>query len=294
MWRDDATHDQVVAALEAEDVLYTVVDPDDVGRFFPGLRPDSRRGIWQENAGPLLASSALDAYVSLFARAGGRLSIGPVIRHVDTAGDGVRLTDADGRRYDADVVVLAPGPGAGALLASMGIDIAFRPLLEQVCHIDNPARTDHLPCLYDGPIGDEPGMYAMPTPGRGYKLGIDQALRPWLEIDHDRVPDLTVSAMISARVRRNFLDLDPTVRDAQVCSWTDSPDGRFVIDTVAGGRVVLACGDSGEGFKFSALFGPLVADLAEGGAIDPDLASFALARFAAGGGAVEDSGGVGR
>lgn len=294
MWRDDATHDQVVAALKAEDVPHTVVDPDDVGRFFPGLRPDGRKGIWQESAGPVLASSALDAQVSLFARSGGRLSIGPVIREVETTGDAVRLTDAAGRRYDADVAILAPGPGAGALLSSMGIDIAFRPLLEQVCHVDDAARTDHLPCLYDGPIGDEPGMYAMPTPGRGYKLGIAQPLRPWLEIDHDRVPDPAVSAVISARVRRNFLHLDAAVRDAQVCSWTDSPDGRFVIDTLAGGRVVLACGDSGEGFKFSALFGPLLADLTEGGAIDPDLASFGLARFAAGGEAVEDSGGVGR
>ena len=38
MWRDDATWERVVAALRAEDVPCTVVEPDDVGRFFPGLR----------------------------------------------------------------------------------------------------------------------------------------------------------------------------------------------------------------------------------------------------------------
>jgi glycine/D-amino acid oxidase-like deaminating enzyme len=76
------------------------------------------------------------------------------------------------------------------------------------------------------------------------------------------------------------------VLDAQVCSWTDSPDGRFVIDTVADGRVVVAFGDSGEGFKFSALMGLVLADLAEGRPADDDVATLSLARFADGSGAV--------
>jgi glycine/D-amino acid oxidase-like deaminating enzyme len=42
---------------------------------------------------------------------------------------------------------------------------------------------------------------------------------------------------------------------------------------------VLACGDSGTGFKFSALMGELLADLAEGAGPDPDVAAFSIARF---------------
>ena len=60
-----------------------------------------------------------------------------------------------------------------------------------------------------------------------------------------------------------------------------SPDGRFIVDTLPGG-IVLACGDSGEGFKFSALMGLVLADLAEGGEPDDDVATFGLARFALG------------
>ena len=146
--------------------------------------------------------------------------------------------------------------------------------------------TDNLPCLYDGPMGDEPGMYGMATPGRGYKLGVDYSIRDWTENDLDRVPSAHVSSMISERVVRNFTHLDPAVLDAQVCSWTDSPDGRFVIDTVLDGRVVVAAGDSGEGFKFSALMGLILADLAEGNAPDADVATFGIERFAHGGGVV--------
>jgi sarcosine oxidase len=74
---------------------------------------------------------------------------------------------------------------------------------------------------------------------------------------------------------------DPAPFAAQVCCWTESPDNRFVIDRLDGG-VVLACGDAGEGFKFSALMGEVLADLAEDRPVDADVASFGLARFAGG------------
>jgi len=282
LWRDVVTSSLVAAALTAEGVPHTVVDPGDVATFFPGLRPDGRVGIWQETAGPVLARAALDAQAALFAMAHGEVVCGPVIREIDTTADGVLLTAEGGRTFQADVVVLAPGPGAGPLLEQLGVHLTLHPVLEQVCHVGHAPDTDDLPCLYDGPQGDEPGMYAMPTPGRGYKLGIDLPLRDWHEDDVNRVPDAHVSAMISERVVRNFVDLDPTVLDAQVCSWTDSPDGRFVIDTLAEGRIVLACGDSGEGFKFSALMGLVLADLVEGAPEDADIVPFGLLRFAAG------------
>jgi len=283
LWRDDVTSGAVAAALEAEGVPCTVVEPDDVGRFFPGLRADGRVGVWQETAGPVLARAALDAQAGLFAMARGDFVAGPVIREVDTSDDDVVLRAADGREFRADVVVLAPGPGIVRLTEALGIDVEFRPVLEQVCHVGQAPATDAMPCLYDGPLGDEPGMYAMPTPGRGYKLGIDLPIREWHEDDLDRVPVPAVSDAISARVVRNFDSLDPTVLDAQVCSWTESPDGRFVIDRLAGGRVVLAAGDSGEGFKFSALMGLVLADLAEGLPVDPDILPFGLARFSSDG-----------
>jgi sarcosine oxidase len=282
LWRDDVTAALVTESLTAEGVAHTVIDPGDVGRVFPGLRADGRVGIWQETAGPVLARAALDAQAALFAMAHGELVCGPVIREIDTTADGVLLTAEGGRTFQADVAVLAPGPGAGALLAALGVPLTLRPVLEQVCHVGHAPDTDHLPCLYDGAQGDEPGMYAMPTPGRGYKLGVDLPLRDWTEDDVDRVPDAGISTLISERVVRNFTDLDPTVLDAQVCSWTDSPDGRFVIDTLAEGRIVIGCGDSGEGFKFSALMGLVLADLAEGQPQDPDIVPFGLHRFAGG------------
>ena len=163
-----------------------------------------------------------------------------------------------------------------------------------------------------------PGLYAMPTPGVGYKIGLDAPVRflgggggeeeeeaggedgddgayePRLDRDDfSREPSDAASAAIEARVRESLPGLlDPSssspssssspLHSVQVCTWTDSPDGRFVVDVLprSGGRVVVAAGCSGEGFKFSALMGTVLADLAQAGRVaDEDVACFGLGRF---------------
>jgi len=112
-------------------------------------------------------------------------------------------------------------------------------------------------------------------------VGLDRPLRDLVDGDVDRTPDPDLLRLASDRVARELPSLDPTPLDAQVCSWTVAPDNRFVVDMLPGG-IVLAGGDGGEGFKFSALLGEVLADLAEGATADPDVASFGLARFADG------------
>ena len=124
-------------------------------------------------------------------------------------------------------------------------------------------------------------MYAMTTPGVGYKIGVDRALRDWSLDDADRTPDPALLDLLRDQVAIGLEGFDPEPFDPQVCCWTESPDNRFVIDTLPGG-VVIACGDAGEGFKFSALMGTVLADLAEGRPPDADVATFGLARFADG------------
>jgi sarcosine oxidase len=277
LWRDAEALDAVRSALSSEDVAHELVAAADVDRFFPGLRADDRSAIWQTDAGPVLAADSMVAQAGLFEAAGGTTVIGAEVVDVDVLPSGVRLTCADGSRLDADSVVLAPGPGARALLPRIGVDVPMRPVLEQVVHVGGPGDTD-LPCLYDGPT-DQPSMYAMPTPGLGYKLGLDLPLRELMDDDLDRTPDPALTRMAADRVRRDLTAIRADVVDAQVCSWTMSPDHRFVIDVLPGG-IVIACGDSGEGFKFSALMGLVLADLATGSAPDADIATFGLSRFA--------------
>src|SRR3954447_7131191 len=289
LWRDGpAGIGDAVAALTGEGVRHEVVAAADVGSRLPGLRPDGRPAVWADEGGPVLADVSLRAQQRLFQAAGGELVVGRQVEAVTAQAEGVRIELDDGSALDADATVLAPGPGAVRLLDGLGVRLSLRPRLQQVVHpgaAGAPGAMAGLACLVDCPwFADDgtevPNLYAMPTPGRGYKVGIDRPLRDLADGDLDRTPSAPTTAQITERVRLDITGVPAVPLDAQVHSWTGSPDRRFVLDTLPGG-IVLACGDSGEGFKFSALMGPVLADLAEGRTPDADVASFGLARFAA-------------
>lgn len=276
LWRD---HDpsRLLTTLREEGVEHVQVEASDVGRWIPGLVSDERPAVWTPVGGCVLAAASLAAQQELLRDCGGRLLHDEVVG-LDPASGIVDLKGAG--RMTADVVVLAPGPGAVTLLPMLDVTVPLTPRLEQVVHFGSaeaPHRYDATPCLFEGRYGASPGFYSMPTPGRGYKIGLDEPVRDWTPEDLDRrpSPERTDATAIEA-ARLGFIT-DP-VLDAQICSWTDSPDGLFVIDRID--RVVLACGDSGAGFKFSALMGEILADLAEGADPDEDVASLGLARFA--------------
>lgn len=274
LWRDHHLS-RLLETLRSEGVEHVQVDAPDVGRWFPALVPDERSALWTPLGGYVLAAASMAAQERIFRGAGGRLVLDEVTG-IDADSGTVELRRG---RLTADVVVAAPGPGAVTLLPMLGVDLPLAPHLEQVVHFgsaDAPHRYDDLPCLFDGEYGPSPGFYAMPTPGVGYKIGLDDPVRDWTPGDVDRTPSQVRTEETAREARRLGFIPDPAL-DAQICSWTDSPDGVFVIDRV--GRVVLACGDSGAGFKFSALMGEILADLAEGAEPDADVASLSLSRF---------------
>jgi sarcosine oxidase len=280
LWRDSGSHARLIRALEAEDVAHEVVKAPDVGSRFPRLAADERDAVWLEDAGVVLAKLSLDVQLRRLSAASGAVMRAGVLE-IETRGiDRIVVLD-DGRALPFDRVVVAAGPGASRLLERLGHPIPLRSYLEQVVHFGDPTNlhlTDGLPCIFDGPTRGRAGVYGMPSPGIGYKLGLDTPLRPWSRHDSDRRPDRTRTGLLAAIVGETFGAFIPRVIDEQVCTWTDSPDGRFVIGEPEAG-VVIACGDSGEGFKFSALMGIVLADLVEGVAPEADLRPFAFDRF---------------
>ncbi|WP_067186017.1 NAD(P)/FAD-dependent oxidoreductase [Microtetraspora niveoalba] len=281
LWRDTASLPRLTTALREARVPFAEVPAADVGRFFPGLASDGRDAVFQEDAGVVLAEAFLAAQADRFRAAGGRLLTGETVVAVDAAARRPVVRLAGGTTLPGDAVVVAAGPGTPELLPRLGVAVTLRPYLEQVVHYADTGRPDlaaRLPGLFDGPDAGAPGVYGMPTPGVGYKVGLDTPLRPLVPGDDDRTPVPERTAELTRRMRAMFPDVVPRVVDEQVCSWTDSPDGHFVIDRVGGGTV-LACGDSGEGFKYAALMGEVLADLAEGGEPDDDIRAYSLARL---------------
>lgn len=288
LWRDMPSLPAARAAIAAIGIAHTEVPADEVGDFIPGLRPDGRDAIFVPDAGVVLADVLLSRTLAAFIAAGGTYLPQTEVVGVSTAGGLATVALAGGAELDAEQVLITAGPGSGAILQSLGLDISLTPYLEQVVYFGDPLQrppAPDLPALFDGPTESVPGIYAMPSGGAGYKVGLDTPLRPLAggtlgdDLGRAEVPERT--EVIRARVERDLTHVTPTVLDTQVCTWTDSADGDYVIGRVRP-EVTIACGDSGEGFKVSALLGELLADVVTNVPVDVELMQhWSPERFAA-------------
>ncbi|MCZ3390219.1 MAG: FAD-dependent oxidoreductase [Actinomycetia bacterium] len=289
LWRGGLAED-VAHALFAEGVEHEQVDQARQAQLFPELRWAGEGAVvWQPEAGAVRADDSLRACLTRLRRSGGALVGSCTVDSVEPLPSGgvEVVADVSGTRttWVADRVVVAAGPWAGPLLATMGIEVALTTSLAQVTYVKggDDIPWSSRPCLVDvPPDGSSFGFYAMPTPGIGYKVGLDDPVRPFSESDFEREPDSLREEEAAQRVRRELPAFDATPVRSELCAWTESVDDRFVIDRV--GDIVLACGDSGQGFKFLPMFGEVLANLVEGkahpDAVAADVASLGLARFA--------------
>ncbi|GAB3407528.1 FAD-binding oxidoreductase [Schumannella luteola] len=280
LWRHPESAAQLVRSARAEALDFELVAAERVPGIFPGLRDDGRDAVLLPDAGTLVADRVLETQLARFRAAGGRLSTGRYALSVERRPTSPRIRFADGTHDDADAIVIAAGPGAKQLLESLDLPAPLHTHLEQVVHFPTAPEVDGdaLPVLFDGPRGEEPGIYAMPSLGVGYKIGLDGPLRAHSHDDTDRTPSAERTELLRARVARDFGALVPEPLDAQVCSWTDTPDGDFVLDAVGDG-IVIGCGDVGEGFKYSALMGLVLADFVDGLPQDDDVLAYGIRRF---------------
>ncbi len=276
LWRDDHSLPAVAEALASIGQPVKRVSADHVGEAFPGLRPDGRDALLVEQAGVVHADRLLGGALRAFLGAGGDYRPHSRVVRIEPGATTATAVLEDGTAHEAEQLLLAAGPGTAELLPGLGLRLPLTPYIEQVVYLGDPALSPpapDLPGLVDCPIGDEPGVYAMPNGAAGYKMGIDQPLRRLVDgtlgddLDRTAVPDRTET--IRARVERDLAAVPPIVLGTQVCTWTDSGDGDFVVGRVHP-AVVLACGDSGEGFKYAAFMGEYLAELVEGGTGDPE------------------------
>jgi sarcosine oxidase len=273
-----------------------VMPAADAARRFPAIAA----------GGPVLLepdSAVIAADQALAALAAGEAEIRTGIRVTRVSDDGRQVTlQTTAGEVRARTAVITAGPWSSGLLATAGVPIPGRPVLEQVAYLraaraggdasaDAPASSadaDSAPIFI---CHADQVPYGLPVPGSPlYKIGIHQS---GPATDPDAQDDTADSGLISelARVTRRYLPaFDPEPVATERCVYDNSPDEDFIIDRI--GNVVIGCGTSGHGFKFGPLLGEWLAGLATGlpdpargtglpqSQLDPRLARrFTISRF---------------
>jgi len=244
-------------------------------------------------AGPALLepdSAVIAADQALAALVAGGAEIRTGIRVTRLSDDGRRVTlQTTAGPVAAQAAIITAGPWSSGLLASAGVPLPGRPVLEQVAYLRARAGDDDSTPIFICHADQVP--YGLPVPGSPlYKIGIHQSGPATDPDSRDESPDLGLMSALAKVTRRYLPGYDPEPVATERCIYDNSPDEDFIIDRI--GNVVIGCGTSGHGFKFGPLLGEWLADLAAGRAghecgtsrtqiqLDPQLAErFTIRRF---------------
>ena len=263
------------ATARAWDLPHEVLDAAAIAGRFPALRPPAGTyGLYEPQAGVVSPEAAVAAHLQLATGYGALLRHDEALVSWEQRGPGVAVTTTRGR-HEAGALVLAPGRWVPELLADLRLPIAVE---RRVQHWYAPPSLagfgpGELPVwLWD--LADGTSLYGVPSlDGQTVKAAVHFSADPPAG---DWSPE-----QIAATLAPLLPGLgDRPVRSAP-CWYALTPDQHFVVGPHPGcDRVLLACGFSGHGFKFTPVLGEALADLVTGGGSRVALSLFAPDRFA--------------
>jgi len=257
-----------------------------MGQRFPqfSLCPDDI-AVFEADAGYVNPEDAVRAHLELARRDGADLRFGAKVAGWRLDGDGV-LVEFRGGTARARSMILTAGPWTAPLARGLEVPLRVgRRVMHYLSPVAGPARFDAAHCpVYVFQTGPGDAIYGFPLigdPANGVKVGFHYR---GTDVDPDTV-DRAVSAAECEEMRALLAERIPGLAgehvDARVCMYTLTPDEHFVIDLLPGsaGRVALAAGFSGHGFKFTPVVGEILADLALHGATEHPIGFLGASRF---------------
>lgn len=244
--------------------------------------------VYQPDAGIVAADRAVAAMQRRAAAEGAELHEREAVLRLEPQPDGVEVITQRGR-YSAGRVVVAAGGWLSKLVELAGVRLTVQQ--QQVVYLETgvDARRfslSEMPVFIDrrGTAGGE--IYGLPTFELPHAIKVGDhrgvpAARNDIDPDAPR-PGLDEEwAARTARFASGlFPGLSGRVVASTTCLYTNTPDGRFIVDRLPEfPNVIVAGGGSGHAFKFGPVLGEAIADLASVGRSRHDLTPFALGRF---------------
>lgn len=247
------------AALDEAEAPYEWLTADEAAGRWPGLRFDDA-ALFQPDGGVAHPDNTLTILQRDAIAHGAEWRTHTRVDTIAETADGVSAV-AGGRTYTADQVVVTAGVWSH-LLADLPADIATQ---VQPAHFVPLDPATPWPTFIHRRVDEHghalPEAYGLPSPD-GIKVGfhgggkvVDPDDRDF-EVVADEVEDLR------AYVGEWVPGVEPATLDPGTCLYGGLAEDDFIIDRT--GRVTVAAGFSGHGFKFVPLVGRMVADLVAG------------------------------
>jgi sarcosine oxidase len=271
--------DDYTSSLDAHRIAYDVLDVDGVAERWPAFAlPDGTVAVHQARTGIVPAAKGTAAMAQRAQDLGAVLHYDTRVESVRPGANGADVITAAGVISAGRVVVTADAWTAG-LLAPLGVDLPLTVTEEQVTYFQPARPADFAAGVFPVWIWmDEPSYYGFPTYGEATVKAAQDCGGPVVTGD-DRsfALDEDMRERLSDFMRRVVPGCGPPIRSKR-CLYTLTPDRDFVVDRLPGHPSVTVGLGAGHGFKFAAVFGRLLTDMAVDGESGYDLSAFRFDR----------------
>jgi sarcosine oxidase len=276
--------DDYATSMTEVGIPFEWLDEVQILRRWPQWRlPPGTRGLFQQDAGIADPERGNAAHQRLAREAGAELEEHARVAAIHDDGGEMNVALADGRCFTAGSVVVAADAWTNELLAPLGHELPLSVTREQVTWYE--ARDPALFGPSRFPIWiwlDRPSFYGFPTyRGPGPKIGEDVGGRPTTAGTRSFDPDLDCLDRCGAFLDERMPGTIGKPLKTKTCLYTLTPDRDFVIDRLPDHPGVVVALGAAHAYKFAALFGTLLAELAlDPHRVEPDqrLGLFAVDR----------------
>jgi sarcosine oxidase len=272
--------DDYTTAMAACGVPFELMDGPDVMKRWPQFRlDDATVGVYQADGGIAPAAQCNSEHIRMARAYGATLLENQRVTSVRETGSEIEVTC--GRDvYRGSKLIVAADAWTNEILATWDLRLPLTVTQEQVTYFTVPRPRDFSPGRF--PIWiwmDEPSFYGLPIygeagPKAAQDVGGKEVSPETRTFEADHVALERVVRFIESHIPGG---LGPIIY-TKTCLYTMPPDRDFVVDTVPGANNVLVALGAAHGFKFAALFGQILEELAIDGNTSADISLFKIDR----------------
>jgi monomeric sarcosine oxidase len=281
---DALAMDEIRAAYLAAGVSFEVLDRDAIMARYPQFNlSEGTIGLYQADYSLLAAGRCVAALAAQARRHGAIIREREPAQQIRATASGVEVRTDQGI-YSADRLILSAGSWMRPLLRQLDLDLPLTVQKEQVAFFRARDPEAFMPgrlplVIHRFPQTTSLGSVFPIYDHAGVKVMIDRVGPQVAPDDPDRSIDMPLLERLRAYATELLPGLTGEVIEAVSCRYTMTPDEHFIIDQhPAHPQIVVASPCSGHGFKFGAIIGRILADLALHGTTANDIARFRLDR----------------
>ncbi|MDQ3661680.1 MAG: N-methyl-L-tryptophan oxidase [Actinomycetota bacterium] len=267
------------SSLSEEDVSFELLDASEIMRRWPQFRlSEDVAGLFQEDAGIAPAALCNAAHTELARQNGATLLERTPVTSISVSNEEIEVV-ANGRRFTGRKLVVTADAWTNEVLAPLNASLPLRVTQEQVTYFRAPVDEfgpERMPVWIW--LGD-PCFYGIPVFGEaGIKIGQDVGGAEVTASSRTFEVDESALARVAAFASEHLPSAAGDIIRTKSCLYTMPPDRDFVIDEVPGSPGVYVAQGAAHGYKFAAVFGKILAELAVDGRTEHDLSPFGFER----------------